>query len=344
MTIAQFTFAVAAGVARLAQRPLPLRRCRRADAGLRAPRRLGGLRLILHRHRRSVRVPQRHAQHVRCRRRVRGRAVHAAEGRATATSAPTTCTGIWEKTGEDVVPRLARHHRQRRCSLCARSTRTASAPARTSSPRRLIEVGELPGMRHLRHRRPRPAALHADCQRHAGRHVRRQRLSSASAAMNIPTARTACSSTTRISIRSASPWRPTIATTCAASYGWENYQSQQRSRNASSAAEQLNPLRDWTTDYTGKVNFFEAGFDITRHRADADPDHRRLEPVERYLSLWPGHRFAAGGAGAAAAGQERADRAPRSTSPTIWRATCGSAWPTGSTTTRSRTSRSDQPP
>jgi MtrB/PioB family decaheme-associated outer membrane protein len=48
-----------------------------------------------------------------------------------------------------------------------------------------------------------------------------------------------------------------------ASYGWENYQSQQRSRNANSAAEQLNPLRDWTTDYTGEVNFLEAGFDIT---------------------------------------------------------------------------------
>jgi hypothetical protein len=47
-----------------------------------------------------------------------------------------------------------------------------------------------------------------------------------------------------------------------ASYGWEHYQSLQRSRNASSAAEQLNPLRDWTTDYAGKVNFFEAGWDL----------------------------------------------------------------------------------
>lgn len=48
-----------------------------------------------------------------------------------------------------------------------------------------------------------------------------------------------------------------------ASYGRENYQSQQRSRSASSTAEQLNPLRDWTTDYTGEVNYLEAGFDIT---------------------------------------------------------------------------------
>ena len=47
-----------------------------------------------------------------------------------------------------------------------------------------------------------------------------------------------------------------------ASYGWENYSSQQRSRNASDAAQQADPRRDWTTDYTGKVNFFEAWFDI----------------------------------------------------------------------------------
>ncbi|HZL93704.1 MAG TPA: MtrB/PioB family outer membrane beta-barrel protein [Vicinamibacterales bacterium] len=47
-----------------------------------------------------------------------------------------------------------------------------------------------------------------------------------------------------------------------ASWGWENYQSQQRSRNASSTAEQANPARDWTTDYTGKVKFFEGSLDI----------------------------------------------------------------------------------
>jgi len=48
-----------------------------------------------------------------------------------------------------------------------------------------------------------------------------------------------------------------------ASYGWENYTSNQRSRNASDAAQFADPKRDWTTDYTGKVNFFEAGFDIS---------------------------------------------------------------------------------
>ncbi len=48
-----------------------------------------------------------------------------------------------------------------------------------------------------------------------------------------------------------------------ASYGWERYDSLQRSRNANSAADQANPLRDWTTDYTGKVNFLEAGINIS---------------------------------------------------------------------------------
>jgi MtrB/PioB family decaheme-associated outer membrane protein len=47
-----------------------------------------------------------------------------------------------------------------------------------------------------------------------------------------------------------------------ASWGWENYQSQQRSRNASDAVQQADPARDWTTDYTGKVKFFEGSLDI----------------------------------------------------------------------------------
>lgn len=47
-----------------------------------------------------------------------------------------------------------------------------------------------------------------------------------------------------------------------ASYGWENYTSQQRSRTANDAVQQADPTRDWTTDYTGKVNYFEAAFDI----------------------------------------------------------------------------------
>ncbi len=49
-----------------------------------------------------------------------------------------------------------------------------------------------------------------------------------------------------------------------ASYGWERYRSLQRSRNATTAADQANPLRNWTTDYSGKVNFLEAGLDIDR--------------------------------------------------------------------------------
>lgn len=46
------------------------------------------------------------------------------------------------------------------------------------------------------------------------------------------------------------------------SYGWENYHSLQRSRSANNAADQANPIRDWTTDYDGKVNFFEGALDI----------------------------------------------------------------------------------
>ena len=49
-----------------------------------------------------------------------------------------------------------------------------------------------------------------------------------------------------------------------ASYGWEKYRSLQRSRNANSAADQANPLRDWTTDYTGKVKFLETAIDVDR--------------------------------------------------------------------------------
>jgi MtrB/PioB family decaheme-associated outer membrane protein len=49
-----------------------------------------------------------------------------------------------------------------------------------------------------------------------------------------------------------------------ASYGWERYKSLQRSRSANNAADQVNPLRNWTTDYTGKVNFLEAALDIDR--------------------------------------------------------------------------------
>jgi MtrB/PioB family decaheme-associated outer membrane protein len=49
-----------------------------------------------------------------------------------------------------------------------------------------------------------------------------------------------------------------------ANYGWERYRSLQRSRNATTAADQVNPLRSWTTDFTGKVNFLDAALDIDR--------------------------------------------------------------------------------
>jgi MtrB/PioB family decaheme-associated outer membrane protein len=40
-------------------------------------------------------------------------------------------------------------------------------------------------------------------------------------------------------------------------YGWEKYASLQRSRNANNAADQANPVRDWTTDYDGDVDFLD---------------------------------------------------------------------------------------
>ena len=68
----------------------------------------------------------------------------------------------------------------------------------------------------------------------------------------------------------------------------------------------VDPTRDWTTDYTGKVNFFEASLDINAIERTLIRHHRRLEQVERHLPVWTGHRFAAGRAGTAAAGEERA--------------------------------------
>jgi hypothetical protein len=51
----------------------------------------------------------------------------------------------------------------------------------------------------------------------------------------------------------------------------------QRSRNATSVADQLNPLRDWTTDYTGKVDYFDFTLDI---------DHAIEKTVIRLSTDW----------------------------------------------------------
>jgi MtrB/PioB family decaheme-associated outer membrane protein len=47
-----------------------------------------------------------------------------------------------------------------------------------------------------------------------------------------------------------------------ASWGWENYSSLQRSRNNGDAVQMADPTRDWTTDYSGKVKYFEGSVDI----------------------------------------------------------------------------------
>jgi MtrB/PioB family decaheme-associated outer membrane protein len=62
-----------------------------------------------------------------------------------------------------------------------------------------------------------------------------------------------------------------------ASYGWEKYTSLQRSRNASDAAQQADARRDWTTDFTGKVNYFDVSFDI---------DHAIERSLIRIFSDW----------------------------------------------------------
>ena len=90
-----------------------------------------------------------------------------------------------------------------------------------------------------------------------------------------------------------------------ASYGWENYASLQRSRTASSADEQAQPTRDWTTDYAGEVNFFEAAFNINAFERTAIRLIGRLEQVERHLSVWHRAGLAAGRARTAAAGHQR---------------------------------------
>ena len=40
-------------------------------------------------------------------------------------------------------------------------------------------------------------------------------------------------------------------------YGWERFDSLQVSRNANNADDQANPLRDWTTDYDGDVDYVD---------------------------------------------------------------------------------------
>lgn len=47
-----------------------------------------------------------------------------------------------------------------------------------------------------------------------------------------------------------------------ATYGMERYSSLQRSRSANNAADQANPLRDWTTDWDGDVNYVDFTFNI----------------------------------------------------------------------------------
>ncbi len=70
---------------------------------------------------------------------------------------------------------------------------------------------------------------------------------------------------------------PTDKYDLTASYGWENYTSLQRSRTATTVADQANPLRDWTTDYRGKIRFLEAALDV---------DHAMARTAIRLSADW----------------------------------------------------------
>ena len=122
-------------------------------------------------------------------------------------------TGLWERHRGERVPRVARHHRQPLFMLrgALREPRPQGRRLRGRSAGRSRRAA-----RHapLRRRRSRSPALHADRQRDARRHASASMPRPASAAMNTRTARTACSRTTRISTRPASRSRRTIATTC----------------------------------------------------------------------------------------------------------------------------------
>lgn len=55
-----------------------------------------------------------------------------------------------------------------------------------------------------------------------------------------------------------------------ANYGWEDYDSLQRSRTATTAAQLADPTRDFTVDYSGRVRFIDAslGFNEAIERTD----------------------------------------------------------------------------
>ena len=114
----------------------------------------------------------------------------------------------------------------------------------------------------------------------------------------------------------------------------------QRSRDANAPPIRLNPLRDWTTDYEGKVNFLESTFDINgaiaRTLIRLSVDWNRSNDTYLYGLV----------AGSPLAVPEqlppvknellRGEIDVTMNSP----ATCSLGPPTGSTITRSRTSRS----
>ena len=168
---------------------------------------------------------------------------------------------IWEKTDENVFRVRSTRTGNQRVHAARACMKIGSAKASTSKPKRLPKSASWPACGTTTSRIAIARASPSSATR--GRAASFELTASAGVGRDeYPRASTACCRSIRISTRSAFTMAPDDRYNLTASYGWEDYTSLQRSRNANSAASRPDPIRDWTTDYTGKVNFLEAGFDI----------------------------------------------------------------------------------
>lgn len=167
---------------------------------------------------------------------------------------------IWEKTAEDVF-RVSVDTTGTQWLMLRALYEDRSREGENFDPLALLEVGELPGMRHF-------DVANRDRQRFTLiANVMPGGMFGFTASAGIgrddyPDSPHGLQSYDSDQYSAGVTISPDQRYNLTASYGWENYSSLQRSRQANSVAEQLDPRRDWTTDYTGKVNFLEAAFSI----------------------------------------------------------------------------------
>jgi len=167
---------------------------------------------------------------------------------------------IWEKTAEDVF-RVSVDTTGTQWLMLRALYEDRSREGENFDPHALLEVGELPGMRHF-------DVANRDRQRFTFiANVMPGGMFGFTASAGVgrddyPDSPHGLQSYDSDQYSAGVTISPDERYNLTASYGWENYSSLQRSRTANSAAEQLDPRRDWTTDYTGKVNFLEAAFSI----------------------------------------------------------------------------------